>query len=107
MLDFAKVHFYLIIYNTLTETANTSLYAGSVRIISAKKPSYSLLCSETPNELPIGKRLRVMRLRAGLTIEQAAQTVGVGRRCVMNYELGKVKKMKKDTIEKLFKLYKK
>lgn len=77
---------------------------GSVRIISAKKSSYSLLCSETPDELPIGEQLRVMRLHAGLTIEQAAQAVEVGRRCVMNYELGKVKHMKKDTLAKLFEL---
>ena len=48
-----------------------------------------------------------MRLRAGLTIEQAAQAVGVERRRVMNYELGKIKHMKKDTLAKLFKLYEK
>ena len=107
MLDFAKVHFNLIIYYTLTETANNSLYVGSVRIISAKKPSYSLLCSEDTDELTIEERLRVMRLRAGLTIEQAAQAVGVERRRVMNYELGKIKHMKKDTLAKLFKLYEK
>lgn len=104
MFDCVKVHFNLIIYYTLTETANNSLYMRSVRIISAKKPSYSLLCSETPDELPIGEQLRVMRLHAGLTIEQAAQAVEVGRRCVMNYELGKVKHMKKDTLAKLFEL---
>lgn len=76
-----------------------------MRIISAKKPSYSLLCSEDINNLSVGEQLRVMRLHAGLTIEQAAQAVGVERRCVMNYELGKVKHMKKDTIAKLFELY--
>lgn len=77
---------------------------GSVRIISAKKSYYYLLCSETPDELPIGEQLRVMRMHAGLTIEQASQAVEVGRRCVMNYELDKVKHMKKDTLAKLFEL---
>lgn len=78
---------------------------GSVRIISAKKPSYSLLCSKTPDELPIGEQLRVMRLRAGLTIEQAAQAVGVGQRCVINYTLSKIKHLKKDMLAKRFELY--
>ncbi|MCM1167073.1 MAG: helix-turn-helix domain-containing protein [Lachnospiraceae bacterium] len=76
-----------------------------MRIISAKKPAYSLLCSEDTGTLSVGEQLRVMRLRAGLTIEQAAQAVGVKRWSVMNYELGRVKRMKEDTIARLFKLY--
>ncbi len=48
-----------------------------------------------------------MRLRAGYTIEQAAQAVGVERRCVMNYELGKNRGMKKDTIARLCEPYNK
>lgn len=76
-----------------------------MRIISAKKPAYSLLCSEDPDTLPINEQLRVKRLKAGLTIEQAAQAIGVERRRVMNYELGRVKHMKKDILTKLFKLY--
>ncbi len=77
-----------------------------MRIISAKKPSYSLLCSENIEALPLGEQLRVMRLRTGLTIEQAAQAIGVERRRVMNYELGKVMRMKQDVISELLKLYK-
>lgn len=46
-----------------------------------------------------------MRLRAGYTIDQAAQSVDVGRQCVMNYALGRVKGMKKDTVAKLCELY--
>lgn len=46
-----------------------------------------------------------MRLRAGYTIEQAALAVGVGRRCVMDYELGRVRGMKKGTVAKLAELY--
>ncbi len=79
---------------------------GYARIISAKKPSYSLLCSENIEALPFGEQLRVMRLRTDLTIEQAARTIGVERRRVMNYELDKVKWMKHDVISKLLKLYK-
>ena len=78
-----------------------------MRIISAKKPAYSLLCSEDTDTLSVGEQLRVMRLRAGLTIKQAAQAVEVERRCVMNYELGRVKHMKKDTLTKLLMLYEK
>lgn len=84
---------------------SNTVYAGSVLIISAKKPKYSLLCTEDMDNLTTGERLRVLRLRAGYTIEQAARAVGVGRRCVMNYELGRVRCMKKGTVTKLFKLY--
>ena len=47
-----------------------------------------------------------MRLCAGYTIEQAAREIGVGRRVIMNYELGKVQKMKDGVVEKLVRLYK-
>lgn len=78
-----------------------------MRIISAKKPAYSLLCSEDTDTLSIGEQLRVMRLRAELTIEKAAQAIGVERRCVMNYELDRVKHMKRDILTKLLMLYEK
>lgn len=84
-----------------------AVYAGYVRIICAKKPEYTLLCTEYTDNLTAGERLRVMRLRAGNTIEQAARAVGVGRRCVMDYELGRVRGMKKDTVTKLCELYNK
>ncbi len=87
------------------ETFDNSLYLCNVRIISAKKPSYSLLCSKNIDKLPLGEQLKVMRLRTGLTIEQAAQAIGVERRRVMNYELGKVKRMKQDVVSKLLELY--
>ena len=77
-----------------------------MRIISAKKPKYSLLCSEDPETLPINEQLRVKRMEAGLTIQQAAKAIGVERRRVMNYELGKVKRMKPEIIAKLLELYK-
>ncbi len=87
------------------ETFDNSLYLGKVRIISANKPDYSLLCSEDIDTLPLGEQLRVMRLRTDLTIEQAAQAICVGRRMVMNYELGKVKRMKAEVVSKLIELY--
>ena len=82
-----------------------AVYAGSVRIVTAKKPEYSMLCSEENDGLTAGERLRVMRLRAGYTIEQAARAVGVGWRVIMNYELGKVKRRKQGVLDKLFGLY--
>ena len=107
MLDLAEVHFYLISYYTLTETIAEPLYAGSVAVVGTKYPADALLCSSDFEKLTLGEQLRVRRLKAGLTIEQAARAVGVGRRCVMNYELNKVIHMKKDTLAKLFKLYEK
>lgn len=97
----------MVIYYTSTETKLAIQTACTVRIISAKKPAYSLLCSEDIDNLSVGEQLRVMRLRAGLTIKQAAQAVSVERRCDMNYELGKVKNMKSDILAKLFTLYEK
>ncbi len=93
-------------YYTPTETVDNSLFVGKVRIISAKKPSYSLLYSKNIDTLPLGEQLRVMRLRTGLTIEQAARAIGVERRRVMNYELGKVKRMEAEVVSRLFVLYK-
>lgn len=79
-----------------------------MRIISAKKPAFSLLCSADTDidTLPINEQLRVKRLKAGLTIEQAAHAIGVERRRVMNYELGKVKRMKPEVIARLLDMYK-
>ena len=115
MLDFAEIHFYLISYYTRTETHREricgTLYenptAISIRIIAAKKPKHSLLCAENDDVLSVCERLRVLRLRAGLTIDEVAKAVGIGRRTLMNYELGRVGKMKQRTLEKLFELYQK
>lgn len=74
-------------------------------MISAKKPEYAPPCTRDTDSLAAGERLRAMRPRAGYTIEQAAQVVGVGRRCVMNYELDKTGGMKKDTVKELRGLY--
>lgn len=105
MLYLSEIHFDLISYYTATETQNNSPYIGEVRIISAKKPAYSLLCSTEADTLPINEQLRIKRLQAGLTIKQAAQAIGVERRRVMNYELGKVKRMKPNIVTKLLELY--
>ena len=67
----------------------------------------ALLCSKNIDTLTLGERLRVMRLRTGLTLEQAARTIGVERRMVMNYELGKVKHMKAEIVSRLITLYNK
>lgn len=78
----------------------------SIRIIAAKKPRDSLLCAENIDALSIGERLRVLRLRAGLKIDEAAKIVGIDRGTLMKYELGRVGRMKLTTLEKLFDLYK-
>ena len=78
----------------------------SIRIIAAKKPRDSLLCAENFEELSVSERLRVLRLRAGLKIDEAAKAVGIDRGTLINYELGRVGRMKRSTLEKLFDLYK-
>ena len=101
-------------YYTPTETLCEQDYgnfpqnstAVSIRIIAAKKPRDSLLCAENIDALSIGERLRVLRLRAGLKIDEAAKAVGIDRGTIMNYELGRVGRMKRSTLVKLFDLYK-
>jgi len=96
MLYLPEVHFYLVIYMSAAETfpyISTELYSafwcGSLRIVGAKKPEDSLLCACDVNTLTDGKRLKVLRLRAGLTIRQAAEAVGICRHTLMNYESGR------------------
>ena len=83
---------------------NAAFWCGSVRVVRGKKPGYSLLCAEATDELSNGQRLRVMRLRAGLTIREAAEMVGVCRHTLMNYESERTK-AKADIFEKLEYLY--
>ena len=70
---------------------NTAFWCGSVRVVRGKNPGYSLLCAEATDELSNGQRLRVMRLRAGLTIREAAEMVGICRHTLINYESGRTK----------------
>ena len=70
---------------------NAAFRCGSVRIVCGKKPGYSLLCAENEDGLSDGQRLRVMRLRAGLTIREAAEMVGICRHTLMNYESERTK----------------
>ena len=88
----------------IPDMLNAAFWCGSVRIVRGKKPGYSLLCAEATDELSNGQRLRVMRLRAGLTIREAAEMVGICRHTLMNYENGR-NKVKTEVFEKLERLY--
>lgn len=68
-----------------------TFWCGSVRVFGAKKPEDSLLCACDVDTLTDGERLKVLRLRAGLTIRQAAEAVGICRHTLMNYENGSKK----------------
>ena len=68
---------------------NVAFWYGSVRVVRGKKPGYSLLCAEATDELSNGQRLRLLRLRAGLTIREAAEMVGICQHTLMNYENGR------------------
>ena len=83
---------------------NVAFWYGSVRVVRGKKPGYSLLCAEATDELSDGHWLRILRLRAGLTIRDAAEMVGFCRHTLMNYERGRTK-VKTVVFEKLECLY--
>lgn len=83
---------------------NIAFRCGSVRLVHGKKPGYSLLCAENEDELSDSQRLRVMRLRTGLTIRKSADMVGICRHTLMNYESGRTK-VKADIYEELEYLY--
>ena len=74
-----------------------------MRVVRGKKPVYSLLCAEATDDLSDGQRLRVMRLRAGLTIQEAAEMVGICLHTLMNYESGRTK-VKAEVLKKLERL---
>ena len=89
-------NFYGISNNTPTETIllagnrrNSLFGCASVRVVRGKKPEYSLLCAEADDKLPDCQQLRVMRLRAGLSIREAAEMVEICRHTLMNYESGR------------------
>ena len=79
-------------------------WCGSVKVVGAKKPEDSLLCACDVDTLTDGKRLKVLRLRAGLTIRQAAEAVGICRHTLMNYESGR-SEVKAAVFERLTRLY--
>ena len=82
----------------------SAFWCGSVKVVGAKKPEDSLLCACDVNTLTDGERLRVLRLRAGLTIRQAAEAVGNCRHTLMNYEGGR-SEVNPEVRERLVRLY--
>ena len=89
---------------TIPDMLNAAFRCGSVRVVHGKKPGYSMLCAEATDELSNGQQLRVLRLRTGLTIREAAEIVGICRHTLMNYESGR-NKVKTEVFEKLECLY--
>ncbi len=83
---------------------NAVFWCGSVRVVRGKKPEYSLLCAEATDELSNGQQMRVLRLRAGLTIRKAANMVGICRHTLMNYESSRTA-VKRKVYEKVQLLY--
>lgn len=78
-------------FSGLLHRIDSAFWCGSVRVIWAKNPEDSLLCACDTEELTDGERLRVLRLRAGLTIRQAAELVGIGRHTLINHNSGRAK----------------
>ena len=112
MFYLAEIHFYLISNYTPTETLfsdtnrrQIALYCGSVQVPCCKHPSDSLLCSTEPDEMSLGEQLKVMRLRSGLTINEAARLAGIDRCTLMNYEQGRTTRTKRRTVERLIEIY--
>ena len=82
---------------------NSAFWCGYVRVVRGKKPVYSLLCAENEDWLSDGQRLKVLRLRAGLTIREDEEMVGICRHTLMNYESGRTK-IKEEVLKKLERL---
>ena len=80
---------------SVTNRQQTALYCGSV------------LCLSKNRELSLGEQLKVMRLRSGLTINEAARLAGIDRCTLMNYEQGRTTRMKRRTVERLMEIYNK
>ncbi len=64
-----------------------------------------MFCAKDVNEMTECEKLRAMRLRRGITIEEAANAVGISRHTVMNYELKENFKRKKRIVEALINFY--
>ncbi len=106
------MNFYLVSNNTPAKTIFSSenyspapVYGGAVRVVCCKFPRDPVICSERSDSLTVGERLRVMRLCAGFTIDEAARAIGVDKGTIMNYELGRVRRMKRETLHRLYSLY--
>ena len=82
----------------------SAFWCGSVKVVGAKNPEDSLLCACDMDTLTDGERLKVLRLRAGLTIRQAAEAVGICRHTLMNYE-SRRSEVKAEVRERLVRLY--
>ena len=89
---------------TIPNSRNAAFWCGSVSVVRGKKPGYSLLCAENEDGLSGGQRLRILRMRAELTIREAANMVGICRHTLMNYESGRTA-VKRNVSEKLQLLY--
>jgi repressor LexA len=52
-------------------------------------------------ENDLSRKIKTLRLKRNMTLEQVAQIVGVGRSTVRKWETGMIANMKRDKIEKL------
>jgi len=111
VLHLAEVHFNLVSNYSSTETIlniyknkNLALWCASVRIVAAKKSADSLLCGSDLEKISDGELLKVLSMRAGFTISQAAKTVGICWQTLMNYESGRTK-VKGEVLERIVGLY--
>lgn len=53
----------------------------------------------------VGDRIRMMRRRAGLTLEDVAKHLGIGKQAVYKYEKGTVTNIPLDNIEKMAEIF--
>jgi len=49
--------------------------------------------------------MQLMRLRSGLTINEAAKLAGIDRCTLMSYEQGRTTRTKRRTVERLMEIY--
>jgi transcriptional regulator with XRE-family HTH domain len=52
-------------------------------------------------DLDLSKKIKLLRAERGMTLEQVAQIVGVGKSTVRKWETGTIANMRRDKIDKL------
>lgn len=112
MLDLAEMHLDLVSNSNAEETLSQHDGTLELRItklfVQYKYPSDTELAGKSISEieqLPLNLQLRYHRLRARMTIDEAAVLAHIDRCTLMNYEQGKTTRMKSRTIKRLMEIY--
>ncbi len=93
---------------TLAFCSVTTKFRITKRFVQYKYPEDTELAGKSSADIeqfPLGLQLRYYRLRAKMTIDEAAILAGIDRCTLMNYERGMTRRMKQRTVERLVEIY--